>query len=188
MPLRALFKPAHSRKTGALAAAMLLATLAGCASNSTRDDAWGGDACNARAQGATSVATTALREKQILRTLTEIKADESQRLAVLAAFDQLVPVLRASADGSSERQGQRRLLDPHAANYLASADALAQQQAAALTAREHELAVFNQRVASALSVSQWAEWQSLLLREQAEVEDLQRRGFGGDGRRRPGAD
>ena len=171
------------------APALLAATLlCGCAASSEQDAAWGGDVCTARAQAAASGAGTALREKQVIRTLTEIKADAAQRQAVLTAFDLLAPVLSAAADTSSERQARRRLLDPHAPDYLSAADALAQQQAAALAEREHQLALFNRSVATTLSASQWAEWQASLLREQAEVEDLQRRGFGGGGRRGRGGD
>lgn len=164
------------------------ALLGGCAASSQQDAAWGGDVCNARAQATASGAGTALREKQVIRTLTEIKADAAQRQAVLAAFDLLAPVLSAAADTSSERQARRRQLDPHAPDYLRAADALAQQQAAALAEREHQLALFNRSVASTLSASQWAEWQAVLLSEQAEVEDLQRRGYGGGGRRAKGGD
>ena len=85
-------------------------------------------------------------ERQVIAALSETKASAEQRAAVLAAYDELGPKLKAN--DSAERRLQRdwATLDPQSTSYVADAEALAARAGTQAAERLRALATFNRTV------------------------------------------
>jgi hypothetical protein len=113
-------------------------------------------------------------ERQVVGALGEITASSAQRQAVLAAYDQMAPLLKQNDADDIALQRDWRALDPKATDYLSQADALAQQAAALSANRLKALARFNQTVAATLDAGQWAEWSRVMSDRRAAFENGRR--------------
>ncbi len=113
-------------------------------------------------------------ERQVVGALGETKVTPGQRQAVLAAYDLMAPLLKQNDAEDQRVQRRWESLDPHAANYLAEVDALAQQAATLAADRLKTLARFNQAVATTLDGSQWAAWSRVMNDQRAAFENGRR--------------
>ena len=157
-------------KAPVLLLASLLA-LAGCASSPGWDEEMG-------AYSVFDIARSANvpLEKRVLRALTDVKASEPQRTAVLAAFDAMQAAHKAANNTLAELASQRNALDVKAPDYLARTEPLLAAQAQAQQAGERGTAAFQHAVAITLSEGQWREF-SEALRQQAREGGLARRPY-----------
>jgi len=148
----------------ALAAVLALsASLAACVS----DEAWNEE------MGAYDVVEIAQNqrvslEKRLLRGLSDIKADDSQRAAVLAAYDRMQAEHRRIDSRQSELQGARNALDARDAGYLAAINPLLSEEAQLQLQRNVQLAEFRHAAATSLTASQWQALQESLREQQRE--------------------
>lgn len=101
------------------------------------------------------------RERQIFHALRRLKAEPSQRAAVLAAFDATDPRLKGLAAQDAEALAQLRALDIRGADYLQRVAPIADQRAALLAERLRIEAEFSRAVAASLSEDQWQTWAAL---------------------------
>lgn len=138
----------------ALAAALLTACAAPGASN-----------------GPYTPTTGSLYERQVIGALGETNVNAVQRQTVLAAYDTMAPRLKQNDAEDARVQRRWEALDPHASNYLAAADGVAQQAAALAADRLKALAEFNQTVARTLDAGQWARWASVMNDQRAAFEN-----------------
>ena len=113
-------------------------------------------------------------ERQVIAALGETTANATQRQAVLGAFDALGPRLKGNDRGDQQLQRRWQGLDPHASDYLAQADVLAQQAAALAADRLKALAQFNHVVANTLDTSQWLRWTNVMNEQLAAFENGRR--------------
>ncbi len=118
--------------------------------------------------------TGSLYERQVIGALGETKVTAEQRQAVLAAYDTMAP--RLKQNDLEELRVQRRweALDPHAPDYLAQVDVVAQAAAALAAERLKTLAQFNQTVATTLDSSQWSRWSQVMSDQRAAFENGRR--------------
>ncbi|MES2684846.1 MAG: hypothetical protein V4650_15105 [Pseudomonadota bacterium] len=139
----------------------LLVTLLGCAAPGARN-------------GPYAPTTGSTYERQVIGALGETKVTAEQRRAVLAAYDTMAPRLKQNDADDLRVQRQWESLDPHAADYLAQVDAVAQQAATLSADRLKVLAAFNRAVATTLDASQWSRWASVMNDQRAAFENGRR--------------
>lgn len=144
-----------------ITALLLAATLSACVASGQRN-------------GPYAPSSGSVYERQVIAALGETTATAAQRQAVLGAFDALGPRLKDNDRDDMRLQQRWQALDPHASDYLAQADALAQQAAALAANRLKALAQFNQVVASTLDHSQWLRWSNVMNEQLAAFENGRR--------------
>lgn len=125
-----------------------------------------------------------LPEKRVLVALAEVHADEAQRRAVLEAYDQTTPRLRALADEAESLQARWQDLDRRNAGFTAQVLELAERTAGVSRERMRQAAAFERQVATALDADQWQAWCDFWSRAAAGPLDGPEEGFGGGGHRR----
>ena len=113
-------------------------------------------------------------ERQVIGALGETKVNAEQRQAVLDAYDAMAPLLKQNDAEDLRVQRRWEALDPHAADYLIQADAVAQQAASLAADRLKALAKFNQTVAATLNAAQWSRWSLAMSDERAAFENARR--------------
>ncbi len=113
-------------------------------------------------------------ERQVIGALGETKVSAEQRQLVLAAYDRMAPLLKQNDAEDLRLQRSWESLDPHAADYQAQVEAVAQQAAGLAADRLRALAQFNQSVASTLDSAQWSRWSLAMRDERAAFENAQR--------------
>lgn len=118
--------------------------------------------------------TGAQYERQVIGALGETKVSAEQRQAVLNAYDVMAPKLKQNDADELRMQRRWESLDPHAADYTAQADAVAQQAATLAADRLKALAQFNQTVASTLDAGQWSVWSRVMNDQRAAFENGRR--------------
>ena len=101
------------------------------------------------------------RERQIFHALRRLKAEPTQRAAVLAAFDATDPRLKMLGAQDAEAQARLRALDIRGADYLSKVAPIADQRATLLAERLRVEAEFSRAVAASLSEDQWQTWAAL---------------------------
>lgn len=142
-------------------AAALAALLAGCSSTGARN-------------GPYAPTTGSTYERQVIGALGETKVSSEQRQAVLAAYDVMAPRLKKNDAEDVRVQRQWESLDPHAADYIAQVDDVAQKAASVSADRLKMLAQFNQVVAATLDASQWSRWATVMNEQRAAFENGRR--------------
>jgi hypothetical protein len=128
----------------------------------------------------------ASREKQIFHALTQLKADDTQRAAVLAALDLSDPKLRALSDEAASTQKQMQALDVRKPGYLDAVAPLAHRSGEIDGEKLLIKAQFNQAVASALQPDQWQAWNEIFRTRNESSVPTNEGGFDSGGRRRGG--
>ncbi|MES2883559.1 MAG: hypothetical protein V4709_02045 [Pseudomonadota bacterium] len=124
--------------------------------------------------GPYSPATGSTYERQVIGALGETKVRPEQRQAVLAAYDVMAPRLKQNDADELRMQRRWETLDPHAADYQAQVDVVAQQAASLAADRLKALAQFNQAVAATLDAGQWSRWSLAMRDERAAFENARR--------------
>lgn len=122
-------------------------------------------------------------EKDVLRILTQLQASDSQRSAVLAAFDAALPRLWGLQAERAALQAQLRDLVPQQPGYLERSQALAQQWGDLHRREVEAYASYEAAVAAALSEAQWRHWREATTQRAFEA-PAPRGGGGGGGMRR----
>lgn len=143
------------------ALALLVASISSCSAPGARN-------------GPYAPTTGSTYERQVIGALGETKVSSEQRQAVLAAYDVMAPRLKKNDAEDLRVQRQWESLDPHASDYLAQVDDVAQKAAGVSADRLKMLAQFNQAVAATLDASQWARWASVMNEQRAAFENGRR--------------
>lgn len=125
-----------------------------------------------------------LAEKTVIRALNDVGASESQRLAVLAAFDSDTAERRRLAGESEALRNQIDELSEAQPDYLARVASLAQRRGRLLSEQMMLRARFDQAVAAALTPEQLDHWTAAV--RELSMEDRPFGGGGGGGMRRRG--
>ncbi len=147
------------KNTAALA--LLVASISSCSAPGARN-------------GPYTPTTGSTYERQVIGALGETKVSSEQRQAVLAAYDVMAPRLKKNDAEDMRVQRQWESLDPHAADYLAQVDDVAQKAASVSADRLKMLAQFNKTVAATLDASQWSRWASVMNEQRAAFENGRR--------------
>lgn len=106
----------------------------------------------------------AIGEKSMFLALKEVKANDDQRLAVMAAYDESHPRLEALAEESGRVLQRWHELDRQDPAFRDQASALADRSGEIARERMALSAKFEARVAGALSAEQWRAWQQYWVR------------------------
>jgi hypothetical protein len=101
-------------------------------------------------------------EKLVLAALTVVKADDTQRRAVLEAYDGRNSQLEDLARRSRQVLGQWRKLDRTAPDFEQRVDALAAQWAEVNGTEMRVRSAYEHALASQLSPAQWSQWQDFM--------------------------
>jgi hypothetical protein len=100
-------------------------------------------------------------EKALLAVLRNVKADDAQRTAVLAAYDRHNPSLTRLAEEWDQIEKDWAELDRRADDFTAKAAALAQRRQQIAAQQMIDGAAFERDVAALLTPEQWTDWQEL---------------------------
>jgi hypothetical protein len=101
-------------------------------------------------------------EKPIYHALREVDATETQRLAVLDAFDRYSDKLKGLQSRSRQLIDEWRRLDRRDPSFVDVAKGLSERWAAIASERLVLESEFEREVAGTLDASQWGEWQSYM--------------------------
>ena len=109
-----------------------------------------------------------LDEKVLIRALTQVQADATQRAGVLAAFDRLLPARKRIERDMAAAESALAALRPLAADYPAQSAPLIARLSALWGERRLAQAQFQHAAAIALGENRWPRWQQAVASETAE--------------------
>lgn len=101
-------------------------------------------------------------ERTLYQALREVEASETQRVAVLNAYDRLDANLKVMSRQSQELIAEWRRLDRRAPAFPELARGMSERWAALAAERLVVESAFERDVAVALEPAQWQEWQQLM--------------------------